>query len=510
MRKRLLSFTLSVVLALIWVTPAVLFADDDEVFVEAPSYAQRTRERRMISDTMWVDLLKVSWSAVSSADGYEIYRRCDNDFYDQYLASVQDVETYTDTTTRICYSYMYKVRAYREVDGVIYYSDFAETLYSGKGFGFLEQVEGFSAEPKSGVTMRLSWDRISGTNRYYITVKTGDSYVFDLCKYCRGTQSSTSITGLTAGTKYTFQISAEYFTGTDFLEVPFGYSEEIEAVALATPSVNAFVSDSGEITVGWTKASRSDGYEIYRSESEDGSYRLIQTVGDVLTYKDSSAEAGTAYYYKVRAYKEVDGKVYYGGYSNAAMAEKAKYEGLKVSPKSGVTMNLSWTTVPGAGLYEIWHRTENTEFEYVKTAGKSQTSTTHTGLKAGSMHYYKIVIKDASGNFLSESTEVSAVALATPAIDKVSSCIEWSKGYIQVCWSKASGAGGYNIYRCVGDENGTYQYVASVQNVESYRDSDINAENYYKVRAYKKVDGKVYYGGYSKPLSGYEFEMYSK
>lgn len=72
---------------------------------------------------------------------------------------------------------------------------------------------------------------------------------------------------------------------------------------------------------------------------------------------------------------------------------------------------------------------------------------------------------------------------------------EHQKTGTKITWSKASGADRYNIYRSTS-LNGSYEYLASVQHVENYIDTnaDSNQEYYYKVRAYKKYDGIVYYG----------------
>ncbi|MBO4928032.1 MAG: hypothetical protein J5379_07270, partial [Clostridiales bacterium] len=66
-----------------------------------------------------------------------------------------------------------------------------------------------------------------------------------------------------------------------------------------------------------SKASGADRYNIYRSTSENGTYEYIQSVQKVESFTDTTAEDGVTYYYKVRAYKKLDGIVYYGGYSAA-------------------------------------------------------------------------------------------------------------------------------------------------------------------------------------------------
>ena len=72
--------------------------------------------------------------------------------------------------------------------------------------------------------------------------------------------------------------------------------------------------------------SGASGYEIYRSASEDGKYSRIKTVtkGSAKTYTDKSkVSSGKTYYYKIRAYRKVDGKKVYGAYSGV-ISKKAK------------------------------------------------------------------------------------------------------------------------------------------------------------------------------------------
>jgi len=61
------------------------------------------------------------------------------------------------------------------------------------------------------------------------------------------------------------------------------------------------------------------GYEIGRSTVSDGTYSAIGTVpSGVFSYSDTSAEAGTTYYYKVRAVGG-DG---YSEYSNVVNGQR--------------------------------------------------------------------------------------------------------------------------------------------------------------------------------------------
>lgn len=434
-------------------------------------------------------------------NGYKVYETWQNFNLDEKLLNTTGKVTYKDGST--------KNFTFNESDAIG--AEMLANIYSGEqyhnhwkpgehqGFifykGYLFSVPvlvendftGFNVTPKSGVTMSLSWNAIP--DAYSYDVMCSDGEIFLKIKSCGSSQTSTSHTGLTAGTSYRYKIIARDRSGNEIAVSPVK-----EAVALATPALQSVSMVENGLKLSWTKASGADRYNIYRSTSKDGTYEYIKSVQGVLSYVDTDVELGKTYYYKVRAYKKIDGKVYYGGYSNAGGKTYRAVNGLKASPKSGVTMTLSWSAVSGVYSYEIWAAADGSSFAKVKATGKNQLSTSHTGLTAGTRYSYKILAKDSSGNLIAVSPVVKAVALATPTIESATSV----KTGVSIKWSRASGADRYNIYRSTS-KDGTYEYLTSVQHVENYVDKTAKDGQtyYYKVRAYKKFDGIVYYGGYS-------------
>lgn len=69
--------------------------------------------------------------------------------------------------------------------------------------------------------------------------------------------------------------------------------------------------------IGWKAVNGADGYCVYRKDSIKGSYVLCKTIssGAVLTYTNTSLKQGNTYYYRVKAYKNVNGKKIYSCYS---------------------------------------------------------------------------------------------------------------------------------------------------------------------------------------------------
>ena len=90
----------------------------------------------------------------------------------------------------------------------------------------------------------------------------------------------------------------------------------VEALKLTASST----AKKGSVTVKWSVVGEADidGYQIWKSTKANKSYKKVFTTTKK-TYKNSKGlKKGTRYYYKVRAYKVIDGKNVYSDWSNKA------------------------------------------------------------------------------------------------------------------------------------------------------------------------------------------------
>ncbi len=71
---------------------------------------------------------------------------------------------------------------------------------------------------------------------------------------------------------------------------------------------------SADVWIKWGKVDNAEGYEIYRSVGRDGNYRKVKEVNTSGWY-DENTSRDTTYYYKVCAFRKVNGKRIVGQYS---------------------------------------------------------------------------------------------------------------------------------------------------------------------------------------------------
>ena len=94
-------------------------------------------------------------------------------------------------------------------------------------------------------------------------------------------------------------------------------ADAVKALKLTTKSS----AKKGSITVKWTvkgDASVADGYQVWKSTKQSKGYKKAITTAKKSYKNTKGLKKGTRYYYKVRAYKVVDGKNVYSDWSNKA------------------------------------------------------------------------------------------------------------------------------------------------------------------------------------------------
>lgn len=120
---------------------------------------------------------------------------------------------------------------------------------------------------------------------------------------------------ITEGGTYTYRLTTTVMI-QNADKVPTAWSKSIEkkvTAAPAAPSITVKSSKKGYATISWKEVSGADGYQVYYGKtpgSKSATTRLTTT--GKLTYTKNRLSSGKTYYFRVRAFKRVNGKVAYG------------------------------------------------------------------------------------------------------------------------------------------------------------------------------------------------------
>ncbi len=255
------------------------------------------------------------------------------------------------------------------------------------------------------------------------------------------------------------------------------------------------------IQISWNSVDNADGYMVYR-RTETGSWKLIADQVTDISYKDQKAVTGRTYYYTVKAYSRAWGEKVVSSYDKNGVTGKAKLGKAKitaVNSESYNTIRVTWNKVSGANGYRIYRSTSK-DGKYTAVGSTAKNGTvTFLDKKAvtGKTYYYKVRAyrkvndKKVYGSY-SAAVKGKAV-LSAPALS-VGSTSETAV----LAWSRVKGADGYHVYAS-DSKNGTYVRIRTTKGTGMTDESLTTGKTrYYKVRAYRKVNGKAVYGTFSK------------
>ncbi len=284
------------------------------------------------------------------------------------------------------------------------------------------------------------------------------------------------------------------------ISVIFTCSAVISAAPKVAKVQNVAVSSvaANKVTLKWKKAAGVSGYRVYRYSTNKKKYVYVGKTKK-LTYTVSSLNAGTAYKFKVRAYKTKNDKNTYGAYSDVVKGATApkKVTGLKTTYLGTSNAELTWKKTKGAAGYEIFFY-DYKKKHYVSVGTTTKNKITVKNLTSNTKYKVKVAAfhkKNGKVYGLKSSSIIFRTVL--PEIHTISLSKATKTSYT-LKWSAVKGADGYMVYRY---NNGWKKVLTTSSTSYTVKDLKPGTAHTYRVRAYKKNGSSYNYGGYSKQIT---------
>ena len=366
-------------------------------------------------------------------------------------------------------------------------------------------VGNLKATSNSYDSNKITWTSLPEAHGYEVYSSTSEKGAYSLISTV--SNANYTDTNLTTGVTYYYKVRA--YKVVDGERIYGDFSSVVSAKpSLSSVTAKASSASYNSNKVTWNKVSGADGYVVYRATSKDGSYSSLKTItsGSTVSFTDSSLSTGKTYYYKVRAYKTVDGKKVYSPYSSVVSAKPSlSSTTAKASSASYNSNKVTWSKVSGASGYVIYRSTsKDGTYSALKTIASGNTvSFTDSSLTTGKTYYYKVrAYRTVNGKKVYSS--YSSVVSAKPNLKAPSISLSTTSKKATTKWSKITGANGYEVYRATS-KDGSYSKVKTITSgsTVSHTDSGLTKGKtyYYKVRAYRTVNGKKVYSSYSSVKS---------
>ena len=418
----------------------------------------------------------ISWSKVGGATQYEVYRSATGKANSFSIIRRTAALSYTDTSAAAGNTYYYVVRAMKGSGSSATYSKFSKAQQITYTVTSLAVPTMTLTSANSGQSV-ISWSKVNGAAQYEI-YRSVDGVKFSIIR--RTAALAYTDTSAAAGTTYYYKVRA--ISGSMYSDFCAVQTIKYAITSLTAPTMTLTSGDNGQPVISWTKVSGAAQYEIFRST--DGSKFSIIRRTAALSYTDTSAAAGTTYYYQVRA---INGDVK----SAFCAAQSIQYAiGSLTAPTMTLTSAaggqpvISWSKVNGAAQYEIFRSTDGSKFSIIRRT--AALSFTDTSAAAGTTYYYQVRAINGSvksGFCAAQSIQYAIASLTAPTMTLTSA----ANGQPVVSWTKVSGAAQYEIFRSTNGKN--FSIIRRTAAL-SFTDTSAAAGTtyYYQVRA---INGSV-------------------
>ena len=163
-------------------------------------------------------------------------------------------------------------------------------------------------------SLKVSWSKVAGADGYYVYYKksTWKSYQ----KLGTTTALSYSKAKLTDGAQYKFAVYPYMNIGDQKYMTKNSKSSDYVYTLKKLNKPGVKKSSRSFVRVSWNNIPGESGYQIARSKSSTKNFKIVKRVSK--NYKSTKIKTPRykKYYYKVRAYKTVNGKRIYGPWSS--------------------------------------------------------------------------------------------------------------------------------------------------------------------------------------------------
>lgn len=257
-----------------------------------------------------------------------------------------------------------------------------------------KKISKVSLSKKTTNSLTLSWNKLDDVTGYKIYKYDSKSEDYEYLKTIKGA-STTSFTdsNLTDATVYKYKVrgykTVDGNAYNGFISNSFAESTKVKTVS----NLNLKTRNATSLELSWDKVKNADGYRIYRLDTNTDTYKLVKTINNNTTtsYKHSNLVSATNYYYKVKAFKYLNGSNRYSDYSSRLKATTRPLQpSVILNSTKSKSIKVSWTNISKRATgYEVRMSTsKNGTFNSIGTT--TNTSFTKVNLTKGKTYYFKI------------------------------------------------------------------------------------------------------------------------
>ena len=299
---------------------------------------------------------KLTWSAVSGAASYRVYRSESRGTGYSLLGTTTST-SYVNTGAAVGKTYYYRVKAVNSA-GTSAYSN----IVSGRAKAAIPAAPRVTIGNSSASGKpQLTWAAVDGAAKYDVYRSNSADGTFSKVG---STDKTTYVnTGAVQGVTYFYKIRAVGASGASGFSNTVAIHVAGVVKAPAAVALSGIKADAAGITVTWKTTANADTYNVLRRDASNTAWKVIARGVSGTSYKDTTVARGVMYSYTVQGVA-ADG-VTTGPYDTTG--KSAKVTASASTTPGYVTMKdarrvtigekgilLTWTTATNAKTYNVY------------------------------------------------------------------------------------------------------------------------------------------------------------
>lgn len=355
---------------------------------------------------------------------------------------------------------------------------------------------GFAAESATSSSVSLKWDKNANASGYEIEQYKGGKWT-QIAKIKNSSTVSYNVSGLAADTTYTFRMRA-YKT----LSSGTAYSDYVRLAAKTQlTNTDKFVGTAispTAVKLDWNRNDKVTGYIIEQYKGGKWTQIAVTKNNTTLTFTVKGLADATPYSFRIKTYKNADGKTNYSGYTTVkAETPPAAVKKARVTSTTATWITLEWERNANVTGYAIEQYKGGKWTQIAVTKNNTTLKFIVKGLNPDTKYSFRIRAYKTNGTKTTYGGYVSMAGTTRIANVAKFNATAVSQVAVKLSWSRNTIASGYVIEQYKGgkwtqinvikDKNVTTMVVAPLAKGTTYS---------FRMKSFKTVDGSNRFSEY--------------
>ena len=355
---------------------------------------------------------------------------------------------------------------------------------------------GFAAESATSSSVSLKWDKNANASGYEIEQYKGGKWT-QIAKINNSSTVSYNVSGLAADTTYTFRMRAYKTLSSDT-----AYSDYVRLVAKTQlTNTDKFVGTAispTAVKLDWNRNDKVTGYIIEQYKGGKWTQIAVTKNNTTLTFTVKGLADATPYSFRIKTYKNADGKTNYSGYTTVkAETPPAAVKNARVTSTTATWITLEWERNANVTGYAIEQYKGGKWTQIAVTKNNTTLKFIVKGLNPDTKYSFRIRAYKTNGTKTTYGGYVSMAGTTRIANVAKFSATALSQTAVKLSWSRNTIASGYVIEQYKGgkwtqinvikDKNVTTMVVSPLAKGTTYS---------FRMKSFKTVDGSNRFSEY--------------